>query len=191
MTPGLSFKGGRPVTRKMLGALGVLAVIGLVVGGIAFATIPDSSGVIHGCYSKNNGALRVIDDSVSQCSNKENALNWNARGTSHAYHASDPTVIALSTTPTTILSLNLPAGSYVVVGKTNTFGLVNYNVSCTLDAASQLDQTFVNADDQRASLSLESSLVLASSGAVSMNCTSDTAGVSNSQLVAIAVDVVN
>src|SRR5207249_3720580 len=99
----------------------------------------------------------------------------------------------LSSTPTTILTLNLPAGDYVVSGKTNTFGLAPYQVSCTLDAGSQLDQTVVDGSGVRSALPLESSLVLGSAGSVSMNCsvTSGTAGVSNSQLAAIAVDAVN
>ena len=32
------------------------AVVGVVlVGGAAYATIPDSNGVIHGCYQKSDG----------------------------------------------------------------------------------------------------------------------------------------
>ena len=46
--------------KKLLGGGAVLA---LAVAGIAYAAIPDSSGVIHGCYSKT-GALRVIDSSA-------------------------------------------------------------------------------------------------------------------------------
>jgi hypothetical protein len=44
-------------------ALVALTIVGalLVAGGIAYATIPDAGGVIHGCYQKNQGTLRVID----------------------------------------------------------------------------------------------------------------------------------
>jgi hypothetical protein len=52
----------------------------LVAGGIAYATIPDSSGVIHGCYSKSGGSLRVIDASVTNCKSTETALGWNQSG---------------------------------------------------------------------------------------------------------------
>ncbi len=58
--------------------IGIAAVVALVVAGIAYAAIPDSSGVIHGCYSKS-GALRVIDSS-GKCANGELALNWNQQG---------------------------------------------------------------------------------------------------------------
>ena len=60
----------------------VFVVAALVaLGGIAYATIPDASGVINGCYSKTSGALRVIDKALGQnCSSAENALNWNQTG---------------------------------------------------------------------------------------------------------------
>jgi hypothetical protein len=41
-------------------------VIGLAAAGIAYASIPDANGVIHGCYSKDNGSLRAIDPSSPQ-----------------------------------------------------------------------------------------------------------------------------
>jgi hypothetical protein len=49
---------------------------------VAYATIPDSSsGVIHGCYTKTTGALRVIDPSKGQsCASGEASLNWNQSG---------------------------------------------------------------------------------------------------------------
>ena len=49
---------------------------------ISLGAIPGASGTISGCYSKSNGALRVIDtESGAACaSNKENALSWNQQG---------------------------------------------------------------------------------------------------------------
>src|SRR5690348_9990985 len=46
---------------------------------VAYASIPDSGGVIHSCYSKSGGALRVID-SASTCGTKETSLDWNRQG---------------------------------------------------------------------------------------------------------------
>jgi hypothetical protein len=63
----------------MLGRAVLVAAGGLVVAGIAYAAIPDSSGVIHGCYSTKSGALRVID-STAKCANGELALNWSQKG---------------------------------------------------------------------------------------------------------------
>ena len=47
----------------------VVAIVALVVAlaGVAYATIPDSGGVIHGCYLKAVGSLRVIDPTSQHC----------------------------------------------------------------------------------------------------------------------------
>jgi hypothetical protein len=59
--------------------LGIL-VGALVGGGAAYASIPDSSGVIHGCYQKNSGNLRVVDLSTDTCRPSEVGLDWNMTG---------------------------------------------------------------------------------------------------------------
>src|SRR2546423_1458197 len=58
-------------------ALGFAAFV-LGATGLAFAAIPDSKGVIHSCYSKKKGTLRVVKD--PKCKEKERALAWNQRG---------------------------------------------------------------------------------------------------------------
>jgi hypothetical protein len=63
--------------RVRLAVLGVV-VLGLTAGGIAYASIPGSNGVIHGCYQKLNGQLRVIDPGTGgTCTVSENPLDWN------------------------------------------------------------------------------------------------------------------
>jgi hypothetical protein len=63
--------------------IGVVAASGV---GAAFASIPDSNGVIHGCDAKASGnttpgTLRVIDTGLGQsCGLNEVALNWNQQG---------------------------------------------------------------------------------------------------------------
>lgn len=54
----------------------------LAAAGLAWGAIPDpGTHVIHACYDKTTGALRVIDPSKSQtCTSSENALNWNGQG---------------------------------------------------------------------------------------------------------------
>jgi Collagen triple helix repeat (20 copies) len=58
------------------------AIVGSVVaGGVAFAAIPDSSGVINGCYQKNVGNLRVIDPSAGDsCRPSEIGISWSQTG---------------------------------------------------------------------------------------------------------------
>src|SRR5437870_13046100 len=65
--------------RVRLGAL-IAVAVGLAAGGVAYASIPDSSGVIHGCRKTVGGYLRVIDSSVSACNAGETQLNWNQKG---------------------------------------------------------------------------------------------------------------
>jgi hypothetical protein len=52
----------------------------LVCGGVAYATIPSTGGVISACYAKSGGALRVIDTAQSSCGNGETQLNFNQTG---------------------------------------------------------------------------------------------------------------
>lgn len=52
----------------------------LCTGIIAFASIPGGDGVIHGCYSKSGGSLRVIDAGVIQCKAGETSLDFNQTG---------------------------------------------------------------------------------------------------------------
>jgi hypothetical protein len=56
------------------------AVVAAGLAGTAYATIPGGDGVIHGCYAKSGGTLRVIDASVTSCKSGETALNWSQQG---------------------------------------------------------------------------------------------------------------
>ena len=51
-----------------------------VLAGTAYATIPGGDGVIHGCYAKSGGSLRVIDGSTTNCKSGEGALDWSRQG---------------------------------------------------------------------------------------------------------------
>jgi Collagen triple helix repeat (20 copies) len=76
---------GKRTLRRIVAA----TAVALVVAGVAYAAIPDSGGVIRGCYSTKNGALRVIDSSA-KCTNGELALNWNQQGPQGATGAVGP-----------------------------------------------------------------------------------------------------
>jgi hypothetical protein len=61
--------------------VGAALVLGLFAGSLAYATIPDSSGMIHGCYKLNQGTLRVIDTGKGEgCLNSEAAISWTQTG---------------------------------------------------------------------------------------------------------------
>jgi hypothetical protein len=66
-----------PRTRIIAVAVGTLALAGAVV----YATIPDSAGVVHGCYTRLTGQLRLIDTGAGQtCLRYETPVNWNQAG---------------------------------------------------------------------------------------------------------------
>jgi hypothetical protein len=77
----------------------LLLVLG--VGGALFgiatavqAGISDSSGVIHSCYDKVNGQLRVIDVAQQACNPSEYSLSWSEtgpKGTTGSTGATGPT----------------------------------------------------------------------------------------------------
>jgi hypothetical protein len=65
--------------RKSTIILAAAAGVALAAG-VARATIPDGAGVIHACYSRSGGALRVLDDSVTSCKAAETSLAWGVAG---------------------------------------------------------------------------------------------------------------
>jgi Collagen triple helix repeat (20 copies) len=57
---------------------GATAALG---AGLGYAAIPDTQGVVNGCYDKNHGALRVIDtEAGKQCLPSEVPIRWNEKG---------------------------------------------------------------------------------------------------------------
>jgi hypothetical protein len=61
--------------------LGAVVGAALAGGAVTLAAIPDSGGVIHGCYQKNVGNLRVIDVSAGdKCRPSEIAISWSETG---------------------------------------------------------------------------------------------------------------
>ena len=74
---------GRRVLRLVLVAIVTLAV----AAAVAYATIPDAAGVIHGCYRASlddqKGQLRIVDDPTS-CRSNETEIQWNQQGVAGA-----------------------------------------------------------------------------------------------------------
>lgn len=70
---------------KVLVVVGAAAAVAGITG-VAFATIPDSNGVIHGCYSANgadgtNGTqLNIINPEKASCSKGQTAVSWSQTG---------------------------------------------------------------------------------------------------------------
>ena len=61
--------------------VGAVVGAGLAGGAVTFAAIPDSGGVIHGCYQKNVGNLRLIEPSAGDsCRPSEVGIDWSQTG---------------------------------------------------------------------------------------------------------------
>jgi hypothetical protein len=63
------------VTSAAVGA----AVAMALAGGIAWATIPSAGGLIHGCYRKTTGQLRVVEN-PGACGATELSISWSQTG---------------------------------------------------------------------------------------------------------------
>src|SRR5580765_1618930 len=126
--------------KRLLGrrvAVALVVVVAIAVAGIAYASIPDANGVIHGCYNSDNGALRVFGKSkdFQQCNSGEKPLDWSQTGptgptgATGATGATGPTgpsdaffdnddgfgIITIGTSYVTVAALSsVPAGKYVL-----------------------------------------------------------------------------
>ena len=83
------------------------AALMIALGGAAFAAIPDSGGMIHGCYLKNNGNLRVVD-AAGDCKPSERPVSWRAG----APAGSGIVARATSTAPASSNSPQFPSPSF-------------------------------------------------------------------------------
>jgi hypothetical protein len=124
----------------------VFAVVAaLLAAGAAYATIPDSNGVIHGCSTTKDGSLRVIDPGAGQsCGTKESPLDWDTKGpagpqgpigpigptgpqgpagSAHGYQTNSITKVPGTMADTKVISLSgLPDGVYMVFAQLNVLG---------------------------------------------------------------------
>jgi hypothetical protein len=137
----------------------VAVVAALLAAGGAYATIPDSNGVIHGCSANKDGSLRVIDPGAGQsCATKESPLDWDAKGpagpqgpagptgptgptgpqgpagSAHGYQTNSITNVPGGTAVTKVISLSgLPDGVYLVFADLNVLGDGGDRVYCSID----------------------------------------------------------
>jgi Collagen triple helix repeat (20 copies) len=73
-------------------ALPALAALALA-GGVAYATIPDGQGVIHACYDKQSGQVRIFDPAggmIKGCGKTEAETSWSQTGPPGATGSAGP-----------------------------------------------------------------------------------------------------
>jgi hypothetical protein len=198
----------------------VLAIVGiaLVAGGIAYATVPDGSGVIHGCYQKNQGTLRVIDTGTTQtCSSSEAPLTWSQTGPQgQPGQQGEPGPTGPSDvwsvdgccangqglpfqTPENLATTStLPAGSYFVQAETeaeNTAFSVSNDYFCDLvDSSNQVYQDTRVTSSDWVTIPVQAVITLTSPDTISLQCEdANQAGAEafNWQLAAIKIGTVH
>lgn len=79
-------------TRKRIKLVVGLGIGAAIVGGsVAYASVPDPTGAIHGCYSTITGHLRIIDTATTpNCLITEKALPWSQQGPQGAQGTAGP-----------------------------------------------------------------------------------------------------
>jgi len=102
---------------RRLAALGFASALLVIVGGFAYASIPDSAGVIHACYKNSGGSLRVIDSDVGQqCAGNETALSWKQGGLNSYEIVTRDDVIPPSYTGSNVHTITCPIGKRALGG---------------------------------------------------------------------------
>lgn len=101
MKAGYTAEVGAPVAKRLTVVVVAVTALALLIGGIAYASIPGGDGVIHGCYKNSNpaqGALITIDSAAS-CPSGYTALNWNQAGPTGPQGPTGPTGATGATGP--------------------------------------------------------------------------------------------
>ena len=183
--------------RSWWAALGAVAAA-FAVSGIAYASIPSPDGVIHGCYTKSGGSLRVIDDSVTNCKSGETSLNWNQTGARGPTGQAGPTGVTGPSGPvgpqgpssaqsisasfvplsgkTTVATMNVGAGAYAIQTKTVVAddAAESVYVFCFLDVNNPADEdisaTMVGTGSARQTVVLQLTHTFTSAGTITLSC---------------------
>lgn len=69
----------RVLARLTYANVGATVALVLAVSGFAVAATPQATRVIHGCYLKADGSLRIVK-AGRKCRRTETAISWNQRG---------------------------------------------------------------------------------------------------------------
>jgi len=187
--------------RKARGRRGIAvvasAVVALSIGGIALAGIPDTAGVIHGCYAKAGPhTLSVIDTSrTSKCPSGTSAVNWNQRGVQGdpgpqgdpgqqgnqgppgpsgvsygAYTYDDATKDMLASGGYEVVaSATLPPGDYLVVGTTLAWPDGSDFIDCRIDDGAY----YSSSHSEGETIAVTDHVFLSQQGDVTFQCRSE------------------
>lgn len=115
----------RAMSGGVAGLISGLVVGSAVVGGAAYAAVPDKAGVITACYS-STGALRLLDTArTSRCKTGETRISWNQRSPAGPVGKTGPAGPAGARGPagaTGLTGATGPAGPAGAMGSTGPVG---------------------------------------------------------------------
>lgn len=122
------------------------AAIALVGGGVAYASIPDGSGVIHGCI-KSNSMLKVIDSASETCASGETPLTWSQTGPVGATGPTGPAGATGATGPAGAAGVAGAPGlgngaaydAEVVLPSDSVVGLTSFHIAVNASSAPELE----------------------------------------------------
>jgi hypothetical protein len=197
----------RFVRTPLRAATVAVACAAVVAGaaGISLASIPDSSGIIHGCY-KSGGTvhpLKVIDNSVTaKCPSGYTALNWNKagpqgpagpQGTSglpvgYANESIDGYTLTETANTTVVATPALPAGSYIVNATVSLYSpTVPAGAQCAIiGTPGNYSGANVPSNNGLATVAMTAGITLSAPGPITVQC-SGTAQTSGENITAIPV----
>jgi hypothetical protein len=197
--------------RRPVVAIVAAGALVITAGVYAYASIPDPGGVIHGCFNKAGVLRVIDTAVTQNCLSTETSLNWSqtgpqgvpgvqgppgapgapgAPGFSHAYAVSHggndfgggPTCNwGVSVFPTTVDSLSLPAGTYLVWADGTAASTDNTQSQYTAmlltgPGMTREQDLIVNPGQHGLAFSLSGTVTLSSPGSVSLGCVDTTNG---------------
>jgi hypothetical protein len=178
----VSLSRGSKLLLALTCAAGVFGIVSVVQ-----AAIPDSNGVVHGCVQPS-GNLRVVRSTTSACKQNETPLDWNqtgpqgprgpkgdtgSPGTSSGVQTRVPGAITFDATATPVVSLTLPAGSWMVIGHAEMIagaGLAAGRCFVATDAGSGPLSDFQTNEPYRPVVSFQSAVSLSVPKTVNVLC---------------------
>src|SRR5213083_501079 len=133
------------VSRRLWGTATVGSFLVLLASSVAVAAIPDSTGIIHGCYQQRTGDLRILDTNATGCRSDELAIQWNQTGPQGpAGPQGAPGPAGLAGSPLDFIVIAYCGSG--TAGQLNNFGFVvgtltsPVGTSCAADASFRLHQ---------------------------------------------------
>jgi hypothetical protein len=195
----------RFVRTPLRAAMVAVVLTAALAGGasVALASIPDSHGVIHGCYQTAGTAhaLKVINNrSTARCPRGYTSLNWNqagpkgSSGVSHGYSTEsiDGHTLSSSSNTTVVATPKLPAGSYIVNATVSFTAVTGENiVQCFLThAPGNASGGTVSANNGLTTIPLTAGITLTAPTTIAVQCAGSGA-TTGENISAIAVNTLS